>query len=147
MIILDYGRTKMNPYPDFYRRFQTEADCVSYLERVRWNGKPVCPYCNSIRSTAIPKENRYRCNGCNTTYSVTVKTVFDHTHLPLKKWFLAIFLVLNSRKSISARKLAKDLKVNKNTAWFLTNRIQSAVTQASEREFLQRLIEGMGATK
>jgi transposase-like protein len=130
----------MNRFPDFYRRFPTEADCISHLERVRWNGTPVCPYCNSPRSTKIPRENRYRCNNCNVTYSVTVKTVFDHTHLPLQKWFLAISLTLDARKGISARQLATDLKINKNTAWFLLRRISNAMLQPSERELLLRLI-------
>lgn len=128
-------------FPDFYRQFPTEKICLSHLERVRWNGTPTCPYCLSPRKTTIPKENRYRCNNCNVTYSVTVRTVFDHTHLPLQKWFLAISLVLNARNGISARQLARDLKVNKNTACFLIKRIKNAMLQASERELLLRLIE------
>lgn len=110
-----------------YKKFPTEADCVAHIERVRWHGKPVCPYCHSDRTTAMPKESRHHCNSCNTTFSVTVDTIFHHTHLPLQKWFLAISLVLNAKKGLSARQLARDLEVNKNTAWYMGMRIRNAM--------------------
>jgi len=115
-----------------YEKFSAEADCIAHLERVRWHGKPVCPYCKSDRTTPIKSEQRHHCNSCNTTFSVTVDTVFHHTHLPLQKWFLAISLVLNAKKGISARQLARDLEVNKNTAWYMGMRIRNAMFEQGE---------------
>lgn len=115
-----------------YKKFPTEADCISHIERVRWNGKPVCPYCKSTRTTPMPSESRHHCNSCNTTFSVTVDTIFHHTHLPLQKWFLAVSLVLNAKKGISARQLARDLEVNKNTAWYMGMRIRNAMFEQGE---------------
>jgi len=112
---------------EIYRRFPTEQDCISYLEKVRWKGKPACPYCQSTNQTPMSKEKRYHCNTCNTSFSVTVRTIFHKTKLPLQKWFLAICLVLNAKKGISARQLARDLKVNKDTAWNMSKRIREAV--------------------
>src|SRR5208282_2555444 len=97
-----------------YQLFPTESDCIRHLEKVRWKGKPVCPYCQSIRTTAAPNEQRHHCNNCNTTFSVTVGTIFHHTHLPLQKWFLAISIILNAKKGIAARQLGRDLEVTKN---------------------------------
>jgi transposase-like protein len=110
-----------------YEKFPTEADCVAHIERVRWNGKPVCPYCTSGRVTPMPKEARHHCNACNTTFSATVNTIFHHTHLDLQVWFLAISLILNAKKGISARQLARDLEVNKNTGWYMGMRIRNAM--------------------
>jgi transposase-like protein len=115
-----------------YKRFPTEADCIVHLERVRWHGKPTCPYCKSDRTTNMPAESRHHCNGCNTTFSVTVNTIFHHTHLDLQKWFLAISLVLNAKKGISARQLGRDLEVNKNTAWYMGMRIRNAMFEQGE---------------
>ena len=115
-----------------YEKFPTEADCIVHIERVRWHGKPVCPYCTSSRATPMPKEQRHHCNACNTTFSATVNTIFHHTHLPLQVWFLAISLVLNAKKGISARQLARDLQVNKNTAWFMGMRIRNAMFEQGE---------------
>jgi transposase-like protein len=115
-----------------YKKFPTAADCIAHLERVRWNGKPTCPYCKSSRTTPMSAESRHHCNSCNTTFSVTVDTIFHHTHLDLQKWFLAISLVLNAKKGISARQLARDIEVNKNTAWYMGMRIRNAMFEQPE---------------
>ena len=65
-----------------YQQFPTESDCIAHLESVRWGGKPICPYCGSDRSTPLPNEQRHHCNACNTTFSVTVGTIFHHTPGP-----------------------------------------------------------------
>jgi transposase-like protein len=124
-----------------YQTFPTETDCLNHIEKVRWHGKPVCPYCQSSNQTPLPKENRYHCNNCNTTFSVTVGTIFHHTHLPLQKWFLALSLVLNAKKGISARQLGRDLQVNKDTAWRMAMKIRQAMTQQAQRELLTGVVE------
>lgn len=125
-----------------YRQYPTEADCIAHLEKVKWpDNQPVCPYCSSKKTTPLPKEYRYHCNNCNTTFSVTVGTIFHHTHLPLQKWFLAISLILNAKKGIAARQFARDLEVNKNTAWYLAMRIRKAMIETKQRELLQGIVE------
>jgi len=126
---------------EIFAKFPTQEDCISYLEDVRWNGKPVCPYCNSLKVTVVKNENRYHCNHCNASFSVTVGTIFHDTRLPLQKWFLALSLMLNAKKGISARQLARDLDVNKNTGWYLAMRIRKAMTQTNERELLLGVVE------
>ncbi len=124
-----------------YQLFPTEADCISHLEAVRWHGKPVCPYCKASQSTPLPTESRHHCNACNTTFSVTVGTIFHHTHLPLQKWFLAVSIVLNAKKGLSARQLARDLLVNKNTGWRMGMQIRKAMGEREQRELLSGMIE------
>lgn len=126
---------------DVYRKFPTEADCIAYLEHVRWQGKPICPYCYSNHTTPILSEQRHHCNSCNTTFSVTVNTIFHHTHLPLQKWFLGISLILNAQKGIAARQLARDLEINKNTAWLLATRVRNAMAEPEQRTLLQGLAQ------
>jgi transposase-like protein len=123
-----------------YEIFPTNDECLTYLEKVRWKGRPICPYCHSTRSTPIPKERRYHCHGCNTSYSVTTRTVFHRTHLPLQKWFLAINLILGERQTISSRMLSKVLKVNRNTAWLIVTCIDKAITEAKQRDLLHALV-------
>lgn len=122
-----------------YKQFPTQADCVAELERIRWNGKPKCPYCQSTSQTPAPKEHRYHCNNCNTSFSVTVGTIFHKTRLDLQKWFLAIALTLNAKKGLSARQLARDIEVNKDTAWSLMMRIRQAFVDAPE--LMQGVVE------
>jgi transposase-like protein len=121
--------------------FPTEADCITHLEKVRWKGTPICPYCQSHRSSSMPNEQRHHCNNCKTSFSVTVGTIFHHTRLPLQKWFVAVALVLNSKKGISARELAHDLKVNKNTGWRMGMQIRQALDETGQRELLSSVVE------
>ena len=124
-----------------YKIFPTETDCIIHLEKVRWHDKLQCVYCQSTNTTPMPKESRYHCNNCNTTFSVTVGTIFHHTHLPLQKWFLALSLVLNAKKGMAARQLARDLEVNKDTAWRMGMKIRRAMMQQTQRELLTGIVE------
>jgi transposase-like protein len=112
-----------------YKRFPTAEDCIAHLEQIRWQGTPICPHCESSKSTPMTKERRYRCNGCNTSYSVTVKTLFHKTHVDLQKWYLLITLVINNTKDPSVRSLAERIQVNKNTANYMAMRVRRALTK------------------
>lgn len=124
-----------------FEKFPTQQDCITHLEHVRWDGTPRCPYCDSDRVTPVLKKSRHHCNNCNTSFSVTVGTIFHHTHLPLQKWFLALMLILNAKKGISARQLARDLNVNKNTAWRISMQIRRAMHEAEHRNLLTGIVE------
>jgi len=126
---------------EVFKKFPQQEDCISYLERVRWDSVPRCPYCGSDNSTPLPKEQRHHCNNCNTSYSVTVGTIFHRTHLPLQKWFLALSLILNAKKGISARQLARDIDVHRNTAWRISMKIREAMSQRHQRELLTGVVE------
>jgi len=112
-----------------YKQFPSQESCIKHLETVRWSDKPTCPYCKSNRQSQLKDEQRYHCNACNTSYSVTVGTIFHKTKIDLQRWFLAISLVLNAKKGLSARQLARDIEVNKNTAWFMLMRIRRAMIE------------------
>jgi transposase-like protein len=124
-----------------YELFPAESDCIAHLEKVRWNGTPICPYCGSDRTTPAPSEQRHHCNNCKTSFSVTVGTIFHHTHLPLQKWLLAVSIVLNAKKGLSARQLARDLEVHRNTGWRMGMQIRKAMAEREQRELLSGVVE------
>ena len=122
-----------------FEQFPTQQSCIEHLEQARWGDKAVCPYCGSINTG--PNQNRHRCHDCKTSFSVTVGTIFHRTRLPLQKWFLAITLILNAKKGLSALQLSRDLKVNKNTAWRIAMQIRKAMTQKGQRDLLTGVVE------
>jgi transposase-like protein len=128
----------MNIY-DTQRTFSTKKKCIAYLEKLRWNGKPICPFCASTSITPRKAINRHHCNGCNKDFSVLIGTVFEDTHLPLPKWFLFISLVLNARKGISAKQISRDLKVRYQTAWYCGMRLRCAMVEPINK--LQDVVE------
>ena len=119
----------------------TQNNCLELLEEVIWNNKPQCPYCESHRHTQLKNEYRYRCNSCHTAYSVTVKTLFHDSRLPLNKWFTALHVLLFINKEITSRNLALILSVNKNTAWYLMKRIENGLLDTNNRQIIFSIME------
>jgi transposase-like protein len=111
---------------------ETHQECLVYLEKIRWNGTPTCPYCGSVKSSKYKNEQRYRCNSCFTSYSVTVGTLFHKTHVDLHKWFRAILLLCKLNRDISIRKLAQEIQVNRATASLIVNRVVNAPPEQAE---------------
>ena len=123
----------------YYDRFPTPEHCAQHVEHVRWGEKPRCPYCGSRRSvTRLANEKRLHCNICNTSFSVTVGTVFQKTRIDLQKWFLAVSLVLNSTRPVTVQRLAHEANVNKNTASYMLTRLRKAMH--TEGDFLEGLV-------
>lgn len=128
-----------------YKMFPTRERCVKHLERIIWNNKPICPHCNSNRQTAILNENRYHCNNCTMSYSVTVGTIFHRSKCDLQKWFAAIYYVLRVNKHVTARQLAIEIKVTKDTALSISDKIRKVFIK--DAEFLNRIIDEISNKK
>jgi transposase-like protein len=92
-----------------------------------------CPRCGFDSISWIEKRKQHECNeaSCRYQFSVTAGTVFHDSHLPLWKWFLAIYLIGESKKGISAKQLQRTLGVSYKTAWYLGHRVRSAMEEGS----------------
>lgn len=117
---------------ELVERFGDDQKCRNYLEHLRWRDGVRCPKCNSEKVSSILKRDQYDCDSCRYQFSVTAGTIFHDTHLPLTKWFLATYLLCQSKKGMSAHQLHRMLKINYRTAWYLCHRIRHAVEQVSE---------------
>ena len=129
---------------EIMRRWPDQETAVAHLEQVRWRGVIACPYCHSEKVSAHSEKGRnmprHQCQSCRKSFSVTVGTIFHHTHLPLQTWFLAIALMLNAKKNLSNRQLARDLGLPVNTAWRLAGRIRGAMEHDPEQ---RRMFHGI----
>jgi transposase-like protein len=122
-------------------RFPDQLTCIAYLEELRWQGEPECPYCKSKHSSKRQASQRHICNDCNRSYSVLVGTVFESTKLPLTQWFLAISLIINAKKGLSSLQLSRDLGVNRKTGWYLQMRIRQAMQDGEEGGLFKGIVE------
>src|SRR5713101_4931339 len=121
-------------------RFSDEDKCREFLARLRWPEGVECLHCKSRKVSRLTKYRRFECAECEYQFTVTANTVFHDTHLPLEKWFLAIYLITESRKGMSANQLKRMLGVSYKTAWYLCHRIRSAMLE-TEREMLDGIVE------
>lgn len=124
---------------EVFKKYPSQADCIRHLEKARWPNKPICTYCGSDKTTKRNSDFRHQCNACNKSFSVTVGTILHDTRMPLQKWFLAISLVLNAKKGISSRQLARDLDLPVKTAWSVAHRIRKAMND--DGAFLAGVVE------
>ena len=107
--------------------FSTDAKCSELLERLRWPNGVTCIRCGSLEVSEIPAREQYDCKACEYHFSVTAGTIMHDSHLPLRKWFIAIYLMCESKKGVSALQLKRTLGVAYKTAWYLCHRIREAM--------------------
>ena len=112
---------------DVVDKFGTDAECRAVLESLRWPSGVACPRCGSLGVSTLKKRPVYDCNDCRYQFSVTAGTIMHDSHLPLRKWFIAIYLMTESKKGISALQLHRTLGVARRTAWYLSHRIREAM--------------------
>ena len=121
--------------------FHSEEACRGYLSELRWPDGVQCPRCESKSISNKKKRDQYDCNSCRYQFSVTSGTIFHDSHLPLWKWFLAVYLMMDSKKSISANQVKRMLKVSYKTAWYLCHRIRKAIEEEKIKPQLDGTIE------
>ena len=109
-------------------RFPCDNKCREYLAALRWPNGVACTRCGDMDVTRIKdRHGKWDCQGCGYHFSVTSGTIMHDSHLPLRKWFAAIYLMVESRKGMSANQLKRTLGVAYRTAWFLCHRIREAM--------------------
>ncbi len=111
--------------------FTDEAKCLNYLLAQRFDGAITCPHCGGSKIYVFSDGLRFKCGSCRQQFTAKVGTIFEGSKIPMKKWFVAIYLVTSHKKGISSHQLAKDLKVTQKTAWFMLHRIRFALGQGS----------------
>jgi transposase-like protein len=120
--------------------FGSEDECHAYLEELRWPNGVRCPRCDSDKISRIVKRRQFDCDSCRYQFSVRVNTIFHDSHLPLWKWFLATYMMIESKKGISANQLKRTLRVSYKTAWYLCHRIRAAMKDDTP-QVLEGIIE------
>jgi transposase-like protein len=121
--------------------FQTEEHCIRHLEQVRWPDGLRCirEDCGSRRIMTFEAKGKtgkprylYECVDCRYQYSVTTGTIFHNSHLPLRKWFLAVRMICSAKNGVSLKDLERQLKINYRTAGYVMQRIRRTIEQTAD---------------
>jgi transposase-like protein len=150
-----FNKTKMAKHPsiepntakifdsvlEMINTLNTEKACREHLEKLRWNGEPICPHCGSQRENhykirgRTEDKFRYKCRDCRLPFTVKIGTIFENSQVPLQKWFMAIFLFTTDKKGYSSYKLQRTIRVTQKTAWFMLSRLRNSVSNRVDFEF------------
>src|SRR6266568_3561247 len=125
---------------EFQAWFRTDADCLDYLEWVRWPQGFVCPECGISRGWRLG-DGRIMCASCGHRTSVTAGTIFDRTRTPLTVWFAACWQFATAKEGVSALSLQQTLEIGSyQTAWMMLHRLRSVLVRPG-RERLHGTVE------
>ena len=140
--------------PALMAQIPTEADAYLLLEKLRWNGHPVCPHCGLLDGawyirplngvsrrtrTGAPSQRRvWKCGGCRKQFSVLTGTIFQGSKIPVRTWLLVVFEMCAAKNGISAREIERKYDLTAKTAWFMLHRIREAM----RRDPLASLLSG-----
>jgi transposase-like protein len=134
------------------KRYATEEAAREYFESLRWPDGPFCPHCGNADSERIYKvtpnpkakirAGLYKCADCRESFTVTVGTVMEDTHIPLNKWLIAFYIMCASKTQVSALQLKRQLELGSyRTAWFMCHRIRYALKDHTPTDLLTGTIE------
>ncbi|HZW94294.1 MAG TPA: IS1595 family transposase [Candidatus Eremiobacteraceae bacterium] len=118
------------------KTFTTEDAALDYLIKQRWPKGVRCLACDHDKVYTIATKGKtgkpcrlFECGECKLHFSATTGTLFHDSHLPLQKWFMAMALMAEAKKGISANQVARHIGVQYKTAWHLCHRIRKAMEE------------------
>ena len=126
---------------DFMDRYGTESKCRETLFRLRWPYGFVCPLCGNNSYCEINARKVFQCYRCHHQTSVTAGTIFHSSHLSLTKWFLAMYLLTQSKKGISALELSRQIGTSYNTSWRVKHKLMQVMLERDSTKKLSGRIE------
>jgi transposase-like protein len=125
----------------------SEDEARETLERILWPNGPVCPHCGAVENLTRLQGKAHRtgvfqCNNCHDQFTVTVNTIFEDSHIPLRKWLMAFALLCSAKKGISALQLQRELELGSyRTAWHMAHRIRHAMSKEPLAGLLRGTVE------
>src|SRR5690554_4131780 len=116
----------------FLEKYGNEAACRDAVFKLRWPEGFRCPECGNSTYCMLKSRALFQCHRCHHQTSLTARTIFDKTKLPLTTWFLAIYLLTQSKTGLSAMALSRQLGVSYNTAWLVKQKLMQTMRERDD---------------
>ena len=131
------------PLAEFYAQYGTEEQCETALEKVRWPKGYHCPRCGHNEYTLVHQGNQRlrQCRDCHHQASLRVGTVFQSSKLKLTAWFLAIYLLTQSKNNLATLELMRALGVSYKTAWLVKQKLMQVMSERESERVLTARVE------
>jgi transposase-like protein len=128
--------------PQFERLFPSDDACKQYLSARRWpDGVVRCPRCGNEKVYELKSRPfNWQCQNCDRRgyrFSVLVGTIFENTNIKLKTWFKVIYLMLTSKKGISALQVHRMMGFGSyRTAHYMCHRVRAGLVDPDFRKLM-----------
>ena len=127
--------------PEFSKNYGTEEQCLEALLKLRWPEGFECPKCQCKAYCRLKRRALFQCNACRNQVSITAGTIYQSTKLPLTKWFLATYLMTQSKSGISQLELARQLGVSSNTGAMVYHKLAQVMMERDSYKPLSGNVE------
>jgi transposase-like protein len=110
--------------------FGDPANCLKYMVSKRWpDGVVKCPTCGRNDVVFLEKQNKWQCKSVHPKrqFSAKVGTIFEDSPIPLEKWLVAVWMIVNCKNGVSSYEIARTIGVTQKSAWFMLHRIRLAM--------------------
>jgi transposase-like protein len=116
--------------------FHDEKAAYKFVEAHLWPNGPTCPKCGEYNRVSVMKGKStrigvHKCYVCRKPFTVKIGTIFECSHIKLRDWLVAIFLMASSKKGVSSNQLSRTIGVTLKSAWFMSHRIREAMRSGS----------------
>jgi transposase-like protein len=123
---------------DLYLCFRDEDAALELVQACLWANGVVCPHCGETRRTGLLKgvstsTGTYKCYGCRKLFSIRTGTIFENSHVPLRKWLKALFLTGCGADSIKPFQLSQAINVSFKTAALMIAQINRSAIECGMR--------------
>ncbi|RNC89150.1 MAG: IS1595 family transposase [Oricola sp.] len=135
---------QFNSLFEMMEAFPDEQAAIDHLRCIRWgenDERAHCPHCGSTKVYNFSDKRNHKCGDCKKRFSIKVGTIFEDSKIPLRKWFMAIWLITSHKKGVASTTLARDIKVTQKTAWFMLHRLRHAARTQSFNRPLEGTVE------
>jgi transposase-like protein len=111
--------------------FSNEQVCIDTVAALRWPNGPVCPKCGGTSHYYLATQKRWKCKKCSKQFTVKLGTIFEDSPIPLDKWLIALWMLVNCKNGISSYEVGRDLGITQKSAWFVLQRLRLALQSGS----------------
>ena len=109
------------------QHFSDEQICIDTVAALRWPSGAECPACGHKEHYYLKTQKRWKCKECTKQFTVKLGTIFEESPIPLSKWLVALWMLVNCRNGVSSYEVARDLGVTQKSAWFMLHRLRLAL--------------------
>jgi ribosomal protein L37AE/L43A len=123
---------------EFFDLYGTEQQCEAALEKARWGKGFSCPKCGDSSYSRFNRNGQkiWQCTAHKHQSSLRAGSIFHASRISLRDWFLALFLISQSKTNISALGLKRHLGVSYPTAWLLKHKLMQTMAEREDRRQL-----------
>lgn len=132
----------MSGYLVFCDKYRDESACINALADLKWSEGFSCDKCHGRKAYHLASRPRlFECAACGHQHSITAGTVFHKTRTPLRKWFIAGYLIAHDKRGVSALHISRELAIRYDTAWLMCHKIRHALTESGTDFLLDDYVE------